>query len=221
MIFQGAPGELIAYADSDVYFFPGWLEKHLEVMETFPEVGTVSGLPRRQRTEFCKHTLERVHTIDGMQVEEGNLIPEDWIRDHALSLDKVDQLERDLERTDTRVTFGGVQAYVTATHFQFLVRKSDVEPYLPFAYTRPMGPDVAQFDRAIDGSGRLRLAVAERMVYHIGNVYDEAALARVVGESKRVWAQPAAKKRRSILHRGPVKRVLMRLYDWLFQLYFE
>lgn len=222
VLFQGAPGEFIAYADSDVYFFPGWLEKHLEILETFPAVGTVSGLPRRQRTDFCKHTLEKVRTIDGMKVEEGKFLEDAWIVDHARSLNKMDQLDHDMQRMDTRVTYAGVQAYVTATHFQFVVRKDVVKPYLPFPYSRPMGPDVAQFDRAIDENGMLRLAVAERTVYHMGNVLDEAALARVTGqEMADLSERPAAPKKRGVLHSGPVRRVLMRVYDWLFRLYSE
>ena len=27
LIFQGAPGEILAYSDSDVYFYPGWLAR--------------------------------------------------------------------------------------------------------------------------------------------------------------------------------------------------
>jgi hypothetical protein len=40
---QAAPGELVAHSDDDVYFYPGWLEQHLEVLDAFPRVGMVSG----------------------------------------------------------------------------------------------------------------------------------------------------------------------------------
>lgn len=43
IMFTSAPGEVIAYSDDDVFFRPGWLGAHLEVLETFPRVGMVSG----------------------------------------------------------------------------------------------------------------------------------------------------------------------------------
>ena len=36
IILSGAPGEVIAYADSDVLFYPGWLKASLDLLETFP-----------------------------------------------------------------------------------------------------------------------------------------------------------------------------------------
>ena len=44
-LLMTAPGEFVAYADSDVYFLPGWWEKSLEALEIFPEVGKVTALP--------------------------------------------------------------------------------------------------------------------------------------------------------------------------------
>lgn len=220
VLFQAAPGEYIAYADSDVYFFPGWLEKHLDIFDAFPRVGTVSGLPRRQRKDFCKHTLEEVRKIDGMIVDEGKFLEEAWIVDHARSLNKMDQLGKDMQRLDTRVTYGGVQAYVTATHFQFVVRKDIIKPYLPFPYERPMGPDVSKLDRSIDENGMLRLAVAERTVYHIGNVLDENEMRRVTGqEMVNLATRPSTPRKVGILHRTPLRIILMRIYDWIFRLY--
>ena len=42
-MFSAAPGEVIAYCDDDVLFYPGWLEAHLEILDGFPQVGMVSG----------------------------------------------------------------------------------------------------------------------------------------------------------------------------------
>ncbi len=32
-IFGGAPGEIIAYADNDCYFYPGWLSQSMQILE--------------------------------------------------------------------------------------------------------------------------------------------------------------------------------------------
>jgi glycosyltransferase involved in cell wall biosynthesis len=34
-----APGDYVAYADSDVYFYPGWLEASLQAFKDFPQAG--------------------------------------------------------------------------------------------------------------------------------------------------------------------------------------
>ncbi|HPC06129.1 MAG TPA: glycosyltransferase family A protein, partial [Anaerolineaceae bacterium] len=47
MIFSGAPGEIIAYTDNDVQFYPGWLSKSVELLETYPTVGMVTARPFR------------------------------------------------------------------------------------------------------------------------------------------------------------------------------
>jgi glycosyltransferase involved in cell wall biosynthesis len=219
MIFNAAPGEYIVYADSDVYFLPGWLPKHQEVFAAFPQVGTVSGLPLREQPKFCKVTLKKVEELPGVEVQKGRFIPENWIKDHVLSLGKPDELEADLARQDTLVVSSGVKAYVTGAHFQFMIRKETVKPYLPFEYSRPMGPDVAQFDEAIDGNGYLRLAVSERTVYHIGNRMDGETLQKVL-EDQPIPIRAYSRVRRPFWMRGPIKRFLLWIYDGIFQLYF-
>jgi len=49
IMLHAAPGEIVAYSDDDVFFHPGWLEAHLEILETFPRVGMVSGYCGEQR----------------------------------------------------------------------------------------------------------------------------------------------------------------------------
>ena len=47
MMFNSAPGEVIAYLDDDVFVYPGWVSEQLEILNTFPNVGMVSGDPVR------------------------------------------------------------------------------------------------------------------------------------------------------------------------------
>src|ERR1035437_884488 len=42
LLFTAAPGEYIAYCDSDVLFLQGWLEETMEVARAFPEAGIVT-----------------------------------------------------------------------------------------------------------------------------------------------------------------------------------
>ena len=179
VIFGSAQSEYIAYADSDVYYKPGWLRKHIEVFECFPNVGTVTGQPRRRRSTFSENSLRIAREIPDLDVQIGKYIPESWTMEHLRSLGKLETLSEDLERDDYLLTYKGVSAYITAQHHQFVVRREVVQNFLPFPFDRPMGADVARFDHAIDGSNLLRLAVADRVILNLSNRPDEELLVNI------------------------------------------
>ena len=54
ILLSGAPGEIIAYTDSDAYFYPGWLSRSVQLLETYPRVGMVTARPFRQN-ETCEY----------------------------------------------------------------------------------------------------------------------------------------------------------------------
>ena len=58
VMLTGAPGEIIAYTDSDVLFSPNWLKRSVEILETFPNVGMVTARPFRTPPEFYETTLK-------------------------------------------------------------------------------------------------------------------------------------------------------------------
>lgn len=224
IIFNAAPGEFITYADSDVYFYPGWLEKHLQVFAAFPEAGTVTGLPRRGRRTFYTRTIELLSSMKDAIVEEGRFIPDEWILDHARTLGKLKTVQEDLALNDYRVTRDGVTAYATATHFQFMVKSEVVRKYLPFPSERPMGESVAHFDRAINDDCLLRLATADRVVRHIGNTLDEDFINSLPGDLRKKITKPEHTKSvapAKVFLLKPVRWFLMRIYDWIFRLYYR
>src|SRR4030067_2886614 len=57
-IFASSPGEYIAYSDSDIYFYPGWLSAQLAVLEDIPEVGMLPGMPVRHPGTFSTTRLK-------------------------------------------------------------------------------------------------------------------------------------------------------------------
>ncbi len=224
IIFNAAPGEFIAYSDSDVYFYPGWLERHLEVFTAFPEAGTVTGLPRRGRRTFYTRTIDQIHGLKDAIVEEGRFIPDDWIIDHARTLGKMETIQQDLALNDYRIMRGGVTAFATATHFQFMVRSEVVRRYLPFPSERPMGDSVAHFDRAINNDCLLRLATSDRVVRHIGNTLDEEFINSLPFQIREMITKPKkilAPAFPGVFAMKPIKWFLLRLYDWIFRLYYR
>ena len=222
-IFGASPGEFIAYADSDVYFYPEWISKHLEIFKAFPEVGTVSGLPRRGRRTFYHNTIQQGEEIANVKFEEGKFIPESWIIDHARSLGKLDTVHEILELNDYRFTRNNVSAFATATHFQFMVRRKTIQEFIPFPYNRPMGDSVAHFDHAINNSNLLRLAVTERVVKHMGNTLDEKSLSEFPPYlNQNITPEKRRYKNQLIFFMWkPVKWILHRLYNWIFQIYYS
>lgn len=225
MILSGAPGEWIVFADSDIYFFPGWLQAHLDLLHHFPDVGTVTGLPRRRRTTYSERTLERVEEHPEIEVSRGHFIPEEWIADHARSVGKMELLDTELARDDFLLEYRDMQAYVTAQHFQFMVRKEVLAPYLPFDYTRPMGKDVANFDRAIESSGLLRIATKERTIMHMGNRIDPELMHSLNLKGNEIARslppkQARTSPRRRILGLALVRYALLGIYNRIFRWYF-
>ena len=73
VMLAGAPGEIIAYTDSDVLFSPNWLSRSVEILETFPNVGMVTARPFRTPPEFIKSTLKWAR--ENATCEEDNSFP--------------------------------------------------------------------------------------------------------------------------------------------------
>jgi glycosyltransferase involved in cell wall biosynthesis len=151
-IFGAAPGEYIAYSDMDVYYYPGWLSKHLEVFEAFPEAGTVAGLPRRGDLPLYTNTIRQLASLNDTMVEQGRLIPDEWILDHAHSLGKTQEsIADEFDLNDYRISG---KAYRVCYWYPLPIYGSSGcgQKILPFPNERPMGNSVAHFDQAVDGN---------------------------------------------------------------------
>jgi glycosyl transferase family 2 len=165
------PDTILAYGDDDIEYFPNWLAPQIQILETYPKVGTVTGWPVRLMStwgEIGTLTWANQHA----QVETGKFVPSEWDRDYCESIG------RDYESyktqvwgiQDSRITYKGVQAYATSQHCQFVCYPERIEPLIPWT-DKAMADEIA-FDRAVDGKGLLRLATVERYTRHLGNVLE-------------------------------------------------
>jgi glycosyltransferase involved in cell wall biosynthesis len=209
-IFQAAPGETIAYADSDVLFRPGWLERSLEILCAFPQAGMVTARPMRTPEAFYTSTLEWAAQQPDVTVERGSFLPWETYLEHVLSLGTSEEQARQwyASRQDIRLTRDGVSAHVSAAHFQFTAPKSALARFIPFEMDRPMG-QVRSLDEQMNVAGYLRLTTCEPLVKHLGNRLEAS-------EHEEQQAQP---RRRRLFDLPPVKKALLRLYDEIFRLY--
>lgn len=224
LLFNAAPGEIIAYADDDILFYPGWLEAHLEIMETFPQVGMVSGVPVRDAASRASKSLQGYISQDvpGLVVTQGRCVPDEWEVDWALSVGRDPQghLHATRNEQDLVLTLDGVEAFGSASHFQFVAPKHVVQAALPDEWSGKLMGHMNELDEAIDALGYLRLATLARYTRHIGNVISPSMaeeLQTLGMQPIQPLARPASRWR--WLRRIPLLgRVLRKLYDQLFRI---
>lgn len=229
ILFQAAPGELIAYADDDFFYYPGWLEAQLAVMDTYPGVGVVSGyaVPSFFAPDRTASNVRFAESDPGVSVEEVDPFPEVWVSEWAESTgrDPAEALAAEAHFSPVRYEYQGVSVLGAANHDQFLCRKSVIVECLPDQWTGQLMGQMIELDRAVDQAGYLRLATAERTVQHIGNVISPSLAARLPesldlsaaipasGSGRSAWA---AWRRRMLLSR-PVRWFLLGVYSHLFR----
>ena len=169
-IFGAAPGEYIAYADSDVYHYPGWLKPQLDLLDSFPQTGMVTGMPMWTPPEYSTKTVEWAEENPKIILETGKFLSWDDYWQHARSLGAgEDDARKHFDRIeDVTILFQGRRYYIGAAHFQFVARKDAIQSVLPIPSKRPMG-QVRLLDIALNNSGYLRFSTPDWWVQHMGN----------------------------------------------------
>lgn len=220
VIFRAAPGEIVAYADDDVFFLPGWLDAHLEIMNTYPRVGLVTGFYIRSHLRYATQSIEAFTKQAGVQVTRGLLIP------HEMEQHYIDNMGRNWETyqqevnglEDIQLTYQGVSALASAGHHQFVTHRQLMLDVLPIWDDHLMGKMI-ELENAIDQLGYLRLSTFTPVTRLLGNVIsaENAAEAHRLG----LIAQAGTVTRPRVglvsrMMRLPfIKRLLLGLYNRL------
>ncbi|MQC26227.1 MAG: glycosyltransferase family 2 protein [Chloroflexi bacterium] len=204
-----APGNVVVYADSDVFFHPGWLPAHLAALKAFPQAGMVSGLPILTPEKFSSATIDWANAQKNVKLERGPLITWQEFWRHARTLGDDEPTARafyDFNPT-IQISKGKARYFIGAAHFQFAAPKAALEAILPIPAERPMGR-VRLLDELINSKGYLRLSTPECYVEHMGNTLPDGSLS-------------PAKPRRVRRLRGPLRKLLQWIYDRIFTLLYR
>lgn len=228
VLFRAAPGALVAYCDADFFFYPGWLGSHLEIYDTYPNVGMVTGYVVRHLFAEARTSanLTFAETEEGVTVERGDLIPEEWTRDWALSTGRDPQefLSKLGGEKDIRLQYRGLKAFAAANHDQFLAPKNVIAEALPLQWTEHLMGQMLELDEAVNAGGFLRLSTGERTTRHIGNTVPADLLDRLPDGSHPLGIRPSMRPasvssgiKRRLLRWPPVRSLLLGLYSRLFK----
>jgi glycosyltransferase involved in cell wall biosynthesis len=209
-IFGAAPGEFVAYADSDVYFYPGWLPAHLEAFENLPSLGMITGRPLRIPEEYSTGTVRWAESTPEVSLERGRLLPWQDFWQHARSLGLTESEARSLfdENDDLCLIYQGRRYYLGAAHYQFVARSEVLRSILPVPSERPMG-QVRALDIAINASGYLRLCTEQWWAQHLGNTLE--AVPEDAQRPEQVVQLASARRPGAWL-----QLLIQKLYHWSF-----
>jgi glycosyltransferase involved in cell wall biosynthesis len=229
MIFRTAPGEIVAYSDDDVFHLPGWLKEHLKIIDTYPNVGAVTGFYIRQRVAMSSESTLKFVNQPGIETHRGLLMPRKWEEEYIVNSGRTwERYQSEVEGIeDIIVSYRGLEAWVSAHHFQMVCPKAVVldvlVDMLPEGWSDQLMGRMVEMDDLMDAKGYLRFCTREQTVRLMGNAISDEVAEIAHRSGINVQAAKAAEESRGWMHRlAQVKWIryvlegfVNRIYKWL------
>ena len=229
IIFNTAPGEIVAYSDDDVFHLPGWLGQHLKIIDTFPNVGAVTGFYIRQRVAMSSESTLAFAREPGVTVQQGLLMPRKWeeeyIENSGRTWEAYQSEVAGIE--DIIVTYGGLEAWVSAHHFQMVCPKAVLvevlAEMLPEGWSDHTMGRMVEMDDLMDAKGFLRLCTRQQTMRLLGNAISDEVTALAKESNLTVQAANARQTSGGLMRRlaqvGWIRYFMQgmvnRIYRWL------
>jgi len=222
VLFNSVPGEIIAYCDDDVLYYPGWLEAHLDILDTYPQAGMISGAPVGYSSDHAVTAIEDFKTnFQQDLVVERKPRVEEWEESWAISTGRPasEHLQAVKSTPNIHLVYKGVEAVQSAKHFQFVTPKKVIcEAFSP-VWSGSLMDGLVTLDESVDKLGYLRLSTPQRYTRHIGNtisqeIQDEADKLGITISGEITDVQ---EHEHWLLRIPGTGRILWPLYRWLFK----
>lgn len=231
IIFNTAPGEIVAYTDDDVFHLPGWLGKHLEIIDTFPNVGAVTGFYIRQRVAMSSNSTLAFANRADVSTQRGLLMPRKWEEEYLINTGRTwERYQTEVAGIDDIIVkYHGLEAWVSAHHFQMVCPKAVIKEILaeilPNGWSDQIMGRMVEMDDCIDAKGYLRFCTREQTVRLMGNAVSKEVLALAEESGLSIEGLKVQETQKGLMHRlAQVKWIryamewlVNRLYNWLHQ----
>lgn len=229
IIFNTAPGEIVAYCDDDVFHLPGWLGKHLEIIDTFPNVGAVTGFYIRERVGLSSESTLAFANRPDVQTRRGLLMPRKWEEEYLINSGRTwERYESEVAGlADVIVEYQGLEAWVSAHHFQMVspkkVMQEVISEILPGGWTDRVMGMMIEMDNLMDSKGYLRFCTREQTIRLMGNTISEEVSQLAKNSGLSVKAADKGENARGVMHRLAqikwiryiMQGIVNRVYRWL------
>jgi hypothetical protein len=228
-IFESAPGEIVAYTDDDVFHLPGWLGAHLEIIDTYPKVGAVTGFYIRQRVVMSSESTVAFADQPEIETQCGQLMPRQWEQEYLINTGRTwEQYQEEVAGVDDIIVkYKGLEAWVSAHHFQMVCPKVVVQEILddmlPDGWSDQLMGRMVELDDRMDAKGYLRLCTRDQTMRLMGNAIStevvnlaESSGLQVQAAGTTVGSQDLMKRLARVSWiRYLLQGIVNRIYRWL------